>query len=180
MEIRPEAREKLRQGFQRKADQQRRRYGAELAHAAELAARLGYGEVVGIFARPAAGDRVLRRPDRSRLTWLYAFTDGYLVLGGPPSETEPVRWGEVTRVREVWTMTAFADYEPRPVLTAHELDLAAGPARVISQSYRNMLDPYPAVGRPLRDRAPAAVAATWPKFPLIAEVIAAYAGRPAG
>lgn len=180
MEIRPEARDKLGQGFQRKADQQRRRYGEQLAHAEELAARLGYGEVVGIFATQAADGRGLRRRDRSRLVWLYAFTGGYLVLGGPPSETDPVRWSQVTRVREVWTMTSFADFEPRPVLTAHELDLAAGPTRVISQSYRNMLDPSPAVGRPLRDRAPAAVAATWPKFPLIAEVIAAYAGRPSG
>jgi hypothetical protein len=178
MEIRPEAREKLRQGFQRMADQQRRRYAGQLTHAEELAARLGYGEVVGIFATKAAAGRVLRRRDRSRLTWLYAFTGGYLVLGGPPSEAEPVRWSQVTRVREVWTMTTFADFEPRPVVTAHELDLAAGPARVIAQSYRNMLDPSPAVGRPLRDGAPAAVAATWPKFPLIAEVIAAYAGRP--
>ena len=178
MEIRPEAREKLRQGFQRKADEQRRRYEGQLAHARELAASLGFGEVVGIFAGPAAGDRGVRRRDRSRLVWLYAFTGGFLVLGGPPSETDPVRWSQVTRVREVWTMTSFADFEPRPVLTAHELDLAGGPTRVISQSYRNMLDPSPAVGRPLRDVAPAAVAEAWPQFPLIAEVIAAYAGRP--
>jgi hypothetical protein len=180
MEIRPEAREKLRQGFQRKADEQRRRYAGQLARAEELAASLAYGEVVGIFARQVAGDRGLRRRDRSRLVWLYAFTGGYLVLGGLPSETDPVRWSQVTRVREVWTMMSFADFEPRPVLTAHELDLAAGSTRVISQSYRNMLDPAPAVGRPLRDAAPAAVAATWPEFPLISEVIAAYAGRPSG
>ena len=134
MEIRPEAREKLRQGFQRKADQQRGRYAEQLAHAEELAARLGYGEVVGIFATQAAAGRGPRRRDRSRLVWLYAFTGGYLVLGGPPSETDPVRWSQVTRVREVWTMTSLADFEPRPVLTAHELDLAAGLAKIPTTS----------------------------------------------
>ena len=44
----------------------------------------------------------------------------------------------------------------------------------MSLSYRNMLDPYPAIGREMRPGA-GALAATWPKLPLIKEIILAYA-----
>jgi len=43
---------------------------------------------------------------------------------------------------------------------------------------RNMLDPYPALGREMRALAPADLAATWPKLPLIKEIILAHAGHP--
>jgi hypothetical protein len=128
VKIRPEAQEKLREGFQRKAERQRRLYAGQLAEAEQLGARFGCGEVVGIFST------------------------------GTPDP---------------------ADWEPsRPLLTAYELHLADGQARFVSLSYRNMLDPYPAIGREMRSLAPAALAVTWPKLPLIKEIILACAGRP--
>ena len=53
MKIRPEAEQRLRAGFQRRVDEQRDRYAAELAHAGQLAARFECGEVVGVFSRQA-------------------------------------------------------------------------------------------------------------------------------
>lgn len=60
MPIRPEAERRLRAGFQRRVDEQARRYAGQLAHARELAGRLGYGEVTGVFAAQAGGRPVLR------------------------------------------------------------------------------------------------------------------------
>jgi hypothetical protein len=78
------------------------------------------------------------------------------------------RWDQVIAIREVWTSKTFADWEPsRPLLTAYELHLADGRERFLSLSYRNMLDPYPAIGREMRSLAAGALAATWPKLPLI-------------
>ena len=103
-----------------------------------------------------------------------------MVLDGPRSDSTPVPWSQVVEIGEVWTRRIFADWEPsRPRLTAYELHLAGGQTRFISLSYRNMLDPYPALGRELRVLAPADLAATWPKLPLIKEIILAHAGRPA-
>jgi hypothetical protein len=174
--IRPEAQEKLRQGFQRKADRQRRLYAGQVAEARRLAVMFGCGEVAGIFSSktPDPGGRNRRRP-----AWLYAFTGGFMVLDGPRSDSIPVRWSEVTEVRAAWTIRTFADWEPSPpVLTALELHLASGQTRSISLTYRNMLDPYPGLGRELRARAPAALAAIWPEFPLIGEIIAAHVHHP--
>jgi hypothetical protein len=53
VKIRPEAEQRLRAGFQRRVDEQRGRYAAELAHAGQLAARFECGEVVGVFSRQA-------------------------------------------------------------------------------------------------------------------------------
>lgn len=96
--IRPEAEQKLRAGFQRRVDRQAERYAAQLTHAGQLAVRLEYGEVAGVFSGQAGGDR---------------------------------RRGA-----------------------------------------------YPSVGPLLRGVMPAAVGATMPRFPTIAEVIAAFAGKP--
>jgi len=43
--IRPEAEQKLRAGFQRRVDEQRKRYTVQLEHAGELAARFECGDV---------------------------------------------------------------------------------------------------------------------------------------
>jgi hypothetical protein len=51
--IRPEAEQRLRAGFQRRVDKRREQYAAQLAHAGQLAARYGCGEVVGVFSRQA-------------------------------------------------------------------------------------------------------------------------------
>jgi hypothetical protein len=178
VKIRPEAQEKLREGFGRKAERQCRLYAAQLAEAEQLAAGFGCGEVVGIFSTRTP-DPDSRRRRASRAAWLYAFSEGYVVLDGGRSDSVPVRWNQVVAIREVWTRKSFADWEPsRPLLTAYELHLADGQVRFISLSYRNMLDPYPAVGREMRSLAPAALAETWPKLPLVKEVILAYAGRP--
>jgi hypothetical protein len=179
VKIRPEAREKLRQGFQQKAERQRRLYEGQLAEAQQLAARFGCGEVAGIFSTRTPDPDSQRRRKANRAAWLYAFSGGFMVLDGPRSDSIPVPWSQVTGIREVWTRKTFADWEPsRPLLTAYELHLADGQTRFISLSYRNMLDPYPAIGREMRALAPADLAATWPKLPLIREIILAHAGRP--
>lgn len=56
MRMRPEAEQKLRAGFQRRADEQSDRHAAELAHAEDLAGRFGCGEVIGVFSAQAGGD----------------------------------------------------------------------------------------------------------------------------
>ena len=179
MKIRPEAQEKLREGFGRKADRQRRSYAAQLAEAEQLAAGFGCGEVVGIFSTRTPDPDSQRRRRAGRAAWFYGFSEAFMVLDGPRSDSVPVRWNQAVAIREVWTRKTFADWEPsRPLLTAYELHLADGPARFISLSYRNMLDPYPAIGREMRALAPAALAATWPKLPLLREIILAYAGSP--
>jgi hypothetical protein len=47
--MRPEAEQRMRAGFQRRADQQAERYAVPLAHAEQLAVQLECGEVVGVF-----------------------------------------------------------------------------------------------------------------------------------
>ena len=53
--MRPEAERKLRAGFQRRVDEQSQRYAVQLAHASQLAARFGCGEVAGVFTAQAGG-----------------------------------------------------------------------------------------------------------------------------
>lgn len=55
MQIRPDGERKMRADFQRRVDEQASRYATELAHAEQLAARLGYGEVVGVFHARGGG-----------------------------------------------------------------------------------------------------------------------------
>jgi hypothetical protein len=55
VQIRPAAEQKLRAGFQRRVDEQSDRYAVQLAHAGQLAARFGCGEVVGVFSAQAGG-----------------------------------------------------------------------------------------------------------------------------
>jgi hypothetical protein len=54
--MRPEAERKLREGFQRRVDEQSARYAAQLTHAEQMAARFGCGEVAGVFGAQAGGD----------------------------------------------------------------------------------------------------------------------------
>jgi hypothetical protein len=58
VKLRPEAEQKLRRGFQRRADEQRMRYAAQLAYAERFAACGECGEVAGVFTAPA--DRRVR------------------------------------------------------------------------------------------------------------------------
>jgi hypothetical protein len=51
--MRPEAEQRLRAGFQRRVDERRDRYAAQLAHAGQLAAWYECGEVIGVFSRQA-------------------------------------------------------------------------------------------------------------------------------
>jgi hypothetical protein len=46
--MRPEAERRLREGFQRRIDEETRRYAAPLAHARQQAARFECGEVAGV------------------------------------------------------------------------------------------------------------------------------------
>ena len=47
--MRPEAERRLREGFQRRVDEQASRYAAQLAQARQQAARFECGEVAGVF-----------------------------------------------------------------------------------------------------------------------------------
>jgi len=181
--IRPEAERKLRAGFQRRVDQQSERYAAPLAHAGELAARFGYGEVVGVFSARAGGGvrpSLWRLREPRRCVWFYAFDEGFMLLDDPRADAAPVRWSQVTEVGEVWTEA----YDPaaeqsRLVLTAYRLRLAGRQAHEISRSFRNVRDPYGDVGQLLRGLAPASSGQAMPTFPTIDEIIAAYARTPA-
>ncbi len=51
--MRPEAEQRLRAGFQRRVDKQRERHAPDLAHAAQLAAGSGCGQLAGVFSRQA-------------------------------------------------------------------------------------------------------------------------------
>lgn len=53
--MRAEAERKLREGFQRRVDEQSRRYASQLAHAEQLAAHFECGGVVGVFTMQAGG-----------------------------------------------------------------------------------------------------------------------------
>jgi len=55
VQIRPEAEQKLRAGFQQRVDRQAERYVAQLTHAEQLAVRLECGEVAGVFSGQAGG-----------------------------------------------------------------------------------------------------------------------------
>lgn len=49
MRIRPEARQRLEEGFQRRIDEQKRRFAMQWQHAVEFGQRSGLGQAVGIF-----------------------------------------------------------------------------------------------------------------------------------
>jgi len=51
--MRPEAEQRLRAGFQRRVDRQREQYAPQLAHAGQLAAGSGCGQVAGVFSMQA-------------------------------------------------------------------------------------------------------------------------------
>lgn len=223
MPIRPEAEQKLRAGFQRRADDQARRYAAQLAHAEDLARRFGYGEVTGVFAAQAGGGlqrrayvvgllplavipllmagaamRVpvlpvifafpfvagawlglsfwLLRVPRRRI-WLYAFTEGFLLLDEQLPYAAPARWSQVAEVEEVWTKV-YTEDDVRLDLTAYRLRMADGRTCEVPRSFRNVQDPYGPVGQLFRGLAPNTVGRTMPRFPTIDEIIAAYAGKP--
>ena len=50
--MRPEAERRLREGFQRRVDEQSNRYAAQLAHARQAANRFECGEILAAYARP--------------------------------------------------------------------------------------------------------------------------------
>lgn len=226
MQIRPEPERKLGASFQRRVDQQRYRYAAQLTHAGQLAARFGCGEVVGVFSAQAGGGvgrrayvvgllplvaipvliagaavgapgvlpilvvfpfamgawfglSLWRGREPKRCVWFYAFTQGFMLLDDPPSETVPLRWSRVTEVGEVWTeVYDVSAEESRPTLTAYRLRWADGQTREISRSFQNVEDPYRQVGQLLRSIMPASAGRIMPRFLTIDEIIAAYAGQP--
>src|SRR5579863_4663599 len=54
--MRPEAERKLREGFQRRVDEQGDRYAAQLAWGRQQATRFECGELAGVFEAQAGGD----------------------------------------------------------------------------------------------------------------------------
>lgn len=220
--MRPEAERRLREGFQRRVDEQAGRYAAQLAQARQQAARFECGEVAGVFSAQAGGD-VLPRTyvvaflplaaipvliavtamgipgtlpllgaspflagawigvsfwrgrEPRRQVWLYAFTEGFMLLDGPSADAMPVRWSQVTEVSQVWTNTYRpGDDDPRPVLAAYRLRSADGAVHEISRSLRNVRDPYGEMGQLFSGLAPGTVGKTMPRFPTIDEIIATF------
>ena len=222
--MRPEAERRLREGFQRRADEQSSRYAAQLADASQQAARFECGAVAGVFGAQAGGDvprstyvvaflplaaipvliaaaalgfpgtvpllgafpfltgawivvSFWRGRTPKRQVWLYAFTEGFMLLDEPPAGPMPVRWSQVTEVSQVWTNTYVpGDEDPTPTLSAYRLRLADGRVHEISRSFRNVQDPYREMGQLLRGLAPGTIGKTMPRFFTIDEIIATYAG----
>jgi hypothetical protein len=77
MPISAESRRRLDAGFQRRVDEQRRRYAGRWADAERLAAGLGYGKVIGIFGMEERADEfggsVLRYGFWAMLPFLIGF-----------------------------------------------------------------------------------------------------------
>ena len=218
--MRPEAERRLREGFQRRVDEQSSRYAARLADARQQAARFDCGEVAGVFGAQAGGE-VPRRTyvvaflplaaiplliavtamgipgtlpllaaapflagawigvsfwrgrTPKRQVWLYAFTEGFMMLDDPSAYPVPVLWSEVAEVSQVWTNTYIpGDEDPTPVLAAYRLRLADGRVLHISRSFKNVQDPYGEMGQLFRTLAPGTVGKTMPKFFTIDEIIA--------
>jgi hypothetical protein len=229
VKMRPEAEQKLRQGFQRRVDEHSSRYAEQLADADRVAMMHECGEVVGVFtARAGGGVRprayvvgllplaaipllialgaidvpgmtsllilspfliggwfglsIWRGRKPRRRSWLYAFTDGFVVSDDPRASAFPVRWSQVTDVSVIWTVAyePGADGEGRPVVSGYSLRCTDGQALEIPRSFQNVRDPYGELGRSLRRLLPIAVGDTMPQFPTIDEVVAVYAPRPTG
>ncbi len=117
--------------------------------------------------------------DPRKRVWLYAFTEGFILLRDPQADAAPVRWSQVTGVSPVWTeVYSPAAEEPGTALTAYRLWLADGQACEISRSLKNVRDPYQEIGQLFSTLAPGTVGKTMPKFPTIDEILATYAGQP--
>jgi hypothetical protein len=226
--MRPEAERRLREGFQRRVDEQSNRYAAQLAHARQEANRFECGEVAGVFSAQAGGEVPTRTyvvaflpiaaipvliaiaatgfsgtlpllgafpfvagawiglsfwlgRTPKRQVWLYAFTEGFLLLDDAQPAAMPVRWSEVTEIGQVWTNTYRPGDEdnPTPVVSAYHLRLADGRAVEISRDFKNVQDPYREMGQLFRTLSPGTIGKTMPRFPTVDEILAAYA-RPPG
>jgi hypothetical protein len=224
--MRPAAERRLREGFQRRVDEQSSRYAAQLAHARQEANRFECGEVAGVFSAQAGGE-VRRRTyvvaflpiaaipvliaiaatgipgtvpllgafpflagawigvsfwrgrTPKRQVWLYAFTEGFLLLDDAQGPAMPVRWSEVTEVGQVWTNSHIpGDEDPTPVLSAYHLRLADGRTATISRDFKNVQDPYREMGQLFRTLAPGTIGKTMPRFFTIDEILATYARAP--
>jgi hypothetical protein len=54
--MRPEAERRLREGFQRRIDEESNRYAAQLVHARQQSTRFECGEVAGVFGARLGGE----------------------------------------------------------------------------------------------------------------------------
>ena len=224
--MRPEAERRLREGFQRRFDEQSSRYAAPLAHARQLANGFECGEVAGVFEAQAGGDvptrtyvlaflplaaipvliaasaagipgalpllgaspflagawigvSFWRGRAPKRQVWLYAFTEGFMLLDDAQGASTPVRWSQVTEIGQVWTNThSPGDEDPTPVLAAYRLRSADGRVVEISRSFKNVQDPYREMGQLFRGLAPGTIGKTMPRFFTIDEILATYAQAP--
>ena len=107
---------------------------------------------------------LLHAREPKRTVWLYAFTGGFIVFD-PHTDATPVRWSDVTEVRDVWSTVFNLDGESSRALTAYELHLTDDRICEVSRSYDNALDPYRDVGPILTTLAPASLGKFMPKLP---------------
>ncbi len=119
------------------------------------------GLVLGLLLLLVFSMWLMRR--RPSYTWLYAYAEGLAMparRGGPP---DVIRWDNVESLYNVWKNVfnpVSEDSEPRFV--AHRLQLRDGRDLTLPLSYRNMLDPYAAIGPLLTAILPSPVAQTLP------------------
>ena len=90
------------------------------------------------------GLSIWRGREPRRRTWLYAFTDGFVLSDDPRASAFPVRWSQVTDVSVIWTVAyePGAEGEGRPVVSGYRLRCTDGQALEISRSFQNVRDPY--------------------------------------
>ena len=123
-----------------------------------------------------AGMVAVRYRTPRRTVWLYAFTDGFLLLDGDAFPRVPVRWRDVRGVMPEYADDYdFVAEETRQAHVGYRVDVADGSVRVVSRGLKNVADPCSAVGPILRNLIPRAAAGAAP--PAFTTVDDLFAGR---
>ncbi|GAA3221613.1 hypothetical protein GCM10010532_052030 [Dactylosporangium siamense] len=166
--MRPEARQRLDEQYQRMVGQAKQRSAANWRHAVQVGLELGMGEPLGLYHRTEITPPVRLRRGRF-VRWLYAYPDG-LVEVDPGVPPRPVRWDEVTGVVDHWTPDVS---ESESSWSYKGFLLTAGDDRTVTirADYQNALDPYGPGGGFFAALVPAEVAADFPLVRPIADLI---------
>ncbi len=181
MRIRPEAEQKLRAGFQRRVDEQSDRYAVQLAHAGQLAARFGCGEVVGVFSAETGGGV---RP-RTYVVGLLPLAAIPVLIAAAAARVPgvvPLLFA-FPFVAGAWIGLSFwLGREPRRQVWFYAFAggfmLLDNPSADAAPVRWSQVSEVGEVGQLLRGLAPASFGKTMPRLPTIDEIIAAYARTP--